>query len=375
MQLKLFILAFIPSLAFASGPNVLSNTSHFVLDISGAISILGGSAIVDQTCPSGGAGYSPGSSCGTTNSFVPPQVFPGYAVNGALSFYSANTSTPIVNHEPYGIISQSSTGYNLAMYDQDNYNTLVANSTLYNTAYCGGPSSGDAYPPIAVATILPNNFSSLASNLCGYATGIEFSMSVGYKGFDTGSASGTTASMAGVFQVLATNHPTWTWGDIKGSLRQTASNWSTGYTAFNSSGPAFGFGNINYDSANAISSTASIFLQAPGMAIDNHQYYVSITIYPFVTTRRAKEVVYIGGTWPSASSVNELTAAQISSAGGTKIFDDGGATGAQTFSYAPAASGNATFTALTLDSSGNGSRVESYNLVTESFLIGTSCLQ
>jgi hypothetical protein len=375
MQLRNLILVFLPSLVLAAGPNVLSNTSHFVLDVPNAISILGGSSTtVDQTCPSGGAGYFPGSNCGTTNSFVPAEVFVTYATNGALSFYSANTASPVINHEPYGIITQSSTGYNLLTYDQNNYNTLETNSVLYMTAYCGGPGSGDAYPPVAVSTILPNYAPSLASNSCGYATGIEFSMSQNYKGLDTNSPSGTTASMAGLFQVLAQNHPTWTWGDRKAALRQTASNWTSGYVGFNASGPAFGFGNVNYDAANGLSSTANIYLQAPGMRILNYSYYASITIYPFVTTRRAKEVVYIGGTWPSASSINEMTATQIASAGGTKIFDDGGATGAQTFSYAPVVTGSATFTAITLDSLGNGSRVESYNMVMQSFTVGTSCL-
>lgn len=375
MFIKYFLPCLISGAAFASGPNVLSNTDHIVSNAVSAISILGGSATVDQTCPTGGAGYGAGSTCGGSNSFVPSNVFPSYAVNGLLNFYAANTSTPAVNHEPYGVINQSSTGYNLAGYDQANYNTLETNGTLYMTAYCGGPGSGDAYPPIAVSTILPNTTGPLSSNSCGYATGIEFSMTAGYKGFATVSPSGTTEAMSGVYQVLAANHPTWFWGDIKGALRQTASNWSGGYAPSAGSPAGYGFGNIDYDSANAIGSTSSIFLQSPGMSIANHRYYALITLYPFVTTRRVKEVVYIGGTWPSAASGNELTAAQIASAGGTKIIDDGGSTGAQTFTYAPAATGSATFTALTLDASGNGSRVESYNLVMESFVIGTACLQ
>ena len=357
---------------FASGPNVLSNTDHIVSDVTAAISILSGSNTVDQTCPTG---TTPGVSCFSVGGpgFVSALMLPSYATNSVITNYLAGTATP-ANHAPYGVLNQSSTGYDLAL-DQSNYNALESAPALFVMAFCGGPGSDGAYPPIAMSTILPNTTGPLSGNTCGYATGIEFSMTAGYKGFATGSPSGTTEAFSGVYAVLAANHPTWTWGDVKSALRQTASNWSGGYTAFNASGPGFGFGNIDYDSANAISSTASIYLQSPGMQLLNHGHYLTIVLYPFLTTRRAKEVVYIGGTWPAASTGNELTAAQIASAGGTKIIDDGGATGTQSFTYAPAATGSAVFTALTLDASGNGSRVESFNSVSQSFVVGSACLQ
>ncbi len=360
------------SQAFASGPNVLSNTDHIVGDATVAISILGGSNTVDQTCPTGSTS---GVSCFSVGgpTFVSQGLLVTYATDAITTHYSAGTATP-VNHAPYGILNTSSTGYNL-FYDQQNYNILEAAPALSVMAFCGGPGTDGAYPPIAMSTILPNTTGPLSSNVCGYALGIEFSMTAGYKGFDTGSPSSTTEAMSGVFAVLAANHPTWTLFDAKGALRQTASNWSGGYISYNASGPGFGFGNIDYDSANAIASTASIFLQSPGMQLINHGYYLTIVLYPFLTTRRAKEVVYIGGTWPAASAGNELTAAQIAAAGGTKIVDDGGATGAQAFSYAPAVTGSAVFTALTLDASGNGSRIESFNSVAESFVVGIACLQ
>ena len=366
-----FCLAVAPALA--SGPNVLSNTDHIVGDVTAAISILGGSNTVDQTCATGGAGYGAGSTCGGVGSFVFSTLFPGYATNAVVTNYSAGTTTP-TNNAPYGVLNQSETGYYLGL-DQQSYNTLYSAPAVLVMPFCGGPGSDGGYPPIAMSTILPNTTGPLSSNTCGYAVGIEFSMTAGYKGFATGSPSGTTEAFSGVYAVLAANHPTWDWFDIKGALRQTGSNWSGGYTAFNATGPGFGFGNIDYDSANAIASTALIFLQSPGMQLINHGYYLTIVLYPFPTTRRAKEVVYIGGTWPAASAGNELTAAQIAAAGGTKIIDDGGTTGAQAFTYAPAATGSAVFTVLTLDASGNGSRIESFNSVAESFVVGTACLQ
>lgn len=179
--------------------------------------------------------------------------------------------------------------------------------------------------------------------------------------------------MAGILAVMKQNHPTWNWQDIKGALRQTASNWSTGFNQNNAG--AIGYGNVNYAAATAVASTGAIYLQAAGMAITNNNYYASITLYPYLSARRAKEVVYIGGTWPAPSTLNEMTAAQITAAGGTKIIDNGGATGVQTFTYAPAASGSATFTVVTLDAAGNGSRVENFAQISETFVVGSACLQ
>jgi len=256
----------------------------------------------------------------------------------------------------------------------------TAADAIYVMAYCGQPVTGD-YPGVASSTILP----SLAAlpqipvgggGGCGYQVGIEFSMTADYKGFATSSPSGTTEAMSGVLAMMRLSHPTWTWGDIKGALRQTTDAWSAGYAAKHTS-PAlsFGYGNINYDAATAVASTSAIYLQPPGFSVQNHGYYVTVTLYPYMSTRRSKEVVYIGGSWPASSSVNVMTAAQIASAGGTKVFDDAGATGVQTFTYAPAATGSATLTAITLDGSGNGSRVESFTQSAQSFVVGTACLQ
>jgi hypothetical protein len=195
--------------------------------------------------------------------------------------------------------------------------------------------------------------------------------------------------MAAILSALRYNHPTWTWGDIKAALRQTASNWPTAYAAYNSAslyysqysssyvtGPAFGYGNINFVAANSVS---HIYLQPPGMAIQNFGWYVVGTIYPFLQTRRAREVVYIGGSWPSpaigcgGSTCNEYTAAQIAAAGGTLVYTSSGESGVEEFVYNAPRSGSATFVALTLDSSGNGSRVENFMYNTQTFSVGAMC--
>ncbi len=378
--MKLFVfLSLFSTIAVASGPNVLSNTDHIVGSVQQAISILGGTNIVDQTCPSG---TTPGVSCFTAGGpdFLSNTVMIANAVNSNVQEFLGGTATSTGTpnaHVPYQVLNQSSTGYTLAQIDQNAYADLITNNQIYEMAYCGGPASGDLYPPIAASNILPNTTGALVSNQCGYATGIEFSMLAGYKGFATGTPSGTTEAMSGVLAVLGANHPTWSFADIKGALRQTASNWVNGYTpiATPAGVNSFGFGNIDYDAANAIGSTASIFLQGPGMRIVNHQYFAAITLYPFRSTRRVKEVIYVGGTWPAASTVNELTAAQITAAGATLVFTSNGSDLEPAFTYAPAASGTAVFRALTLDASGNGSRLESFSASSQTFLVGSACLQ
>lgn len=361
----------------ASAQNILNNTDHLAAAATGALTILGTTGVtVDQTCPSGST---PGVSCLTTGGpgFVSFATLIADANNGAATLYSANTAT-VVNNVPYKVLNSSDTAYSLAGLDQAFFSALVSGDIIYNIAYCGIPQTND-YPPVAASTILPNNrpAGTVGFQGCGYAQGVEFSMTVGYKGFDTSSPSSTTEAMTAVLATMRKNHVTWTWPDIKAALRQTASNWATGYapTATNGGVVGYGFGNVSFDAATAVGGTGSIFLQAPGLAIANYGYYASITLYPFKTARRVKEVVYIGGTWPAASAGNELTAAQVTAAGGTLVYTSNGTDSTPTFSYVPLVSGTATFRALTLDGSNNASRVESFDALVESFVVGTACLQ
>jgi hypothetical protein len=363
----------------AAAENVLSNTDHISQDAYGAIVLLGGTVgpsgtAVDQTCPTSST---PGVGCFTVGG---PQ-FLTYADIIKLASDTSGVaylwgSATVTNHAPYSVINQSSTGYTLLDLDQSYYGSLAAADQIYMMAFCGTPMAGD-YPPVRASTILPSDsslpFVPNGVSGCGYGTGIEFSMTPGYKGFATGSPSGTTEAMTGVYSMLKTNHMSWTYADVKAALRQTADSWGAGYAPYHASPLGFGFGNINYDAANALSGPSAIYLQAPGMSVQNHGYFAYVTVYPFLTTRRAREKVFVGGTWPAASTLNEMTAAQVTAAGGTLIYDSAGATGAQTFSYAPAASGTAVFTALTLDASGNASRVETFSQISTPFLLGTSC--
>jgi hypothetical protein len=66
--------------------------------------------------------------------------------------------------------------------------------------------------------------------------------------------------MAGFLAALKYAHPSWSWFDIKAALRQSASNWATGY-----SHSAFGYGYIDWSAANALGSPSSLYLQPPGL--------------------------------------------------------------------------------------------------------------
>ena len=370
--LSLFAL---PALA---APTVLSNTDHATYNVTpNVLSNLSISGVtIDQTCPTGGTGYG-GNACGSNGSFLPFSSFVTLAANAGTT-YAIGTSTTR-NSQPYTLLTQSSTGYTLAGIDQAFYSTLTTSGTLYNIAFCGTAYATD-YPPVAASTVLPSN-----GGGCAYGAGIEFSIAYGASGYYTDSPSNTTASVAAIFAAMASNHPTWTWGDIKGALRQTASNWSSGYAPCTLNGAAsctagttnsYGYGNVNYTNATAIGSTASIYLEPPGFTVQNGRYYAIFTLYPFKTTRRVSEAVYVGGTgWPAANTVNELTAAQITATGATKITTCNTANGIVTCAYmAPANSTGTTFTALTLDASGNGSRVESFSQTTQAFTVSNMCV-
>ena len=373
-QLFVVLTGLFCALAHASGPAVLNNTDHAVQDATGAIAILGGTNTVNQTCPTGTTAPTDCFTAGGPQYLVESTAIAN-AVNSGVAEYlalsSTSTGTPNTN-VPYKVINQSSTGYVVEL-DQNNYSALVANDQIYVMAYCGGPGSGDLYPPIAFSTILPNTLGALTSNDCGYASGIEFSMTSSYMGFDTSSPSGTTESLSAVVAVLRANHSTWGWGDVKGALRQTASNWSTGYTAYNATGPAYGFGNIDYTSANAISSTASIYLQGPGLTVSPQTGYAVLTLYPFKTTRRSKEAIYSVSSSYSWPVKNEYTTSDITASGATLLYTSNGTDVTPTYVYTPAASGSVTFIAFTTDGSGAYSRAESYSEQTISLTLNGKC--
>lgn len=360
----------------ANAQNILNNTGHFSSGPGSMLSVLGISGpVVSQTCPQGGNAQQ----CIDPYALVPAATFIADATDANAVLFPAGDQTAISTpnpNVPYKVLTQSYFGYSFAG-SLTHYTDLAAADVVYNYAFCNGGGLATDMPPVTYTTVLMGSLS--YEGTCTPGPGVELSMSQPYKGFSVTSVSEATALMAGVLSAMRHQHSTWTWPDIKGALRQTACNWSGGFQviATNCGGtgnPGFGFGNIDYDAAVALSSTAAVYLQSPIYTIINSNYsLLTITLYPYLQTRRAKEVFYVGGTWPAASSVNEMTAAQVAAAGGTKIFDDGGATGIQTFTYRPPLSGTYVVVGLTLDASGNASRVESYMPISQIMIVGQAC--
>jgi len=197
--------------------------------------------------------------------------------------------------------------------------------------------------------------------------GIEFLMPYTTSSqavYGGGSASDACTSSTAIFAAMRYNHPAWTWQDIKGAIRQTASNWSTGYNPLSG-----GYGVYNYSSANSVSNTSSIYLQPPNISIipNASNETATLTVYPYTQTRRDHEAVYQFNSAPNFSAINELTPSSLAALCGTLIYDDRTYSGYQTPGVTPnvtlyfASAGTYYFIPFTIDSAGNASRIESFS--------------
>jgi hypothetical protein len=357
---------------------------------------------------------SPGATANVTNAYCFSSLGPGFvaaptiianATHASQPEYEANGTAVVAPAVGYQLINQSSAQYSLAGYEQPNYTALEAGGIAYSMAFCGMPTASD-YPAVAFVTVLPTAipsgpippYTGNGAAQCAYAQGIEFSLlSTCFVGacswtpisgggsMDSSTPSATTEAMSATLVALKSNHPAWTWGDVKSVLRTTASNWTTGYAAYNSSGPAFGYGNINYSSANTYKGT--IYLQPPGMRLDSRGDYELVTLYPFMSTRRAGEVLYVYSsppTFPSPGANNEYSYAQISALastyGGALAYASSGASGEQTYTYYPAMNATVYFVAFTVDSMSNltaahYSRAEVFSTQSAKLTVSTACLR
>ncbi|HEY0340641.1 MAG TPA: hypothetical protein VGC34_07555 [Steroidobacteraceae bacterium] len=277
------------------------------------------------------------------------------SVATSLPFNSV-ASGAVVNHAPYTVINGSYCCSHGAGDDATYYQRLFVDSQILSTALAvqvGGPLPAGTAPPT-----LNTNASAPNSNNGGTGWGIEFGLSANYFGLDTSEDSWVSAEMAGFLAALQYEHSDWHWFDIKAALRQTASNWATGY-----SHSAFGYGFVAWINANAISSPANLYLQPPGMSVLNLGSSLAITLYPFRQTRRSFEVVYRVSSsykWPLK---NEYTSADIAAAGGTLLYTSNGSDNIPHFMYWAAAAGTVNLVAFTSDGLGNYSRVEEFSVV------------
>lgn len=302
MRAVLFGVLFVSTPVFAA-PNVLNNSIHAADAIRSAVSILAsgvldGAIVVDVTS--------------LDNTFDSSLVTD--AANTTRVNYSSANNAP-TNHAPYTVVTSSFGGFGTASNEPGNYGDIIAEGLIDNWAYVPTTPLPISTPPPIAVTNISRSFQPLETG-----GGVEYAMTSGYKGFDTSSPSGTTASFAGLLAVMKYNHPTWLWGDVKAALRQTATNWATGYDH-----TAFGYGNVDYDAATAVASPAALYLQPPGVALSAVGNMLSITLYPFRQTRRAFEAVYIiplAYAWPVK---NEYVAADIVASGAVLLYTSSGA--------------------------------------------------
>jgi hypothetical protein len=323
--------------AFA-GPNVLDYTSHAGPNITAGINAVLGSGFVDSS------------------------IYVDYDNNDPILDFTKTTvtffsvaSNAAVNHAPYAVINESVCCSKGQADDVTQYATLLSGGAIRSNAIAVGVggqlAAGTAPATLETTTSSPN------SGNGGTGWGMEFGISASYLGLDTSEDSWACGEMAGFLAALKLEHPTWTWFDIKAALRQTASNWSTGYNH-----TAFGYGYVNWQAANLITSTGSLYLQPPGMTITASGFTATITLYPFRQARRAYEAVYIvspGYVWPTGKS--EYTTADINAAGAILMYASNGTDVTPRFTYTLNPENRPTLIAFTTDGNGNYSRVEEFS--------------
>lgn len=335
MRTRFAVFAALACAQVYAAPNILNDTSHASNCIAPAIVAVLGGGIVDAAVH---VDYTNGDPISD-------------ATNPLATVFKVADGTPD-NNAPYVTISVSYSGYTLNL-EVVNYAALNAGGIVDDWAYVPNQVLPISTPP----PILMTNVNTTPFNTGG---GIEFGMSSNYKGLDTATPSCVTAGFSGLLVSMRYQHPTWTWGDIKGAFRQTAANWATGYNY-----AAYGYGNINYDAATALASTTAIFLQPPLMTIVAAGNQLQVTLYPFRSTRRAREVVYRVSTayaWPIK---NEYTAADIAASGGTLVYTSNGtdAVPSVLLNQTGTTPGLYNFMAFTTDDLGNYSRVEPFSAI------------
>jgi hypothetical protein len=388
VALALALLAAIPAAATnPAPPSILNNSSHEVYNDVRNFAALAINCSTSQVCsdsrpPSRTVLAINQTGPGSNVEFVNPKTLASYATRLSVPQYGVGGTTPLTPEVPYQILGQSSSwdGDLIEMVDQALYAQLQPSGVVYSWAFC--PATPSAYPPLALVTVLPDNAAAMPSGGgCGYAQGVEFSIPVGwtpispaYGSMVVRDPSSSQNAMQVVLAALRMRNPGWTWFDVKAALRQTASNWATGYAPYNPRTGGCGYGNISWTAASALSETSALYLQPPGMRIQNNISYATLTLYPFRQTRRSHEVVYAvdrSYAWPRGCKGHgrngcEYTASDLERAGinvSRPIYDSRSVAGLITpmHFYQPVANGTVTFIAFTTDGRGNYSRVESFS--------------
>lgn len=301
----------------------------------------------------------------TTNTFTLTFADASSAMLTAGPGYIGVASGTTVAHAPYPVAGLSLCGAG-PVAELNAYPDLVPNGQL--VAWAFGKIGCGSLPPHTEPSTLAATASAPNSSNGGTGPGLEFGFSSGYLGLDTTFDSWIAAELAGLLVSLERQHPSWNPFDLKAALRQTASNWATGYDD-----TQYGYGIIDYFTATALSGPSSMYLQPPGVVVNNQGYYAVISVMPYRQTRRHHEEVYSVNpayVWPIK---NEYSVADITASGSTLLYTSNGTAMVPTFTYAPAVSGTLNLIAFTVDATGHYSRVESFSKNTITLTIGTAC--
>src|SRR3989339_233350 len=280
--------------------------------------------------------------------------YAGSSANAALAATQRYNESGVLvpSQAPYNLYTSSFTGYpgdSISEYD------LSATYDLANNyAYSASPVMPAGTPPPAFF---------VAPGITTYPSGYGAEWRLDQTIFCSSSLSCLTAANAGMMSALrylhSTSTPAWNWFDVKAALRQTGANWATGYSR-----TAYGFGQVNYTTANALSSS-QILLQPPAVTVATSTGRINFTIYPFKQTRRIKEVLFQFSSSP-AFQAGELTLSAIEALGGTKITEYTSLTATST-SPIFATTTDKYFVWLTADnatdSAANFSRIDTYSIL------------
>jgi hypothetical protein len=348
--------------AFAATPPVLVNSAHGANYLYADFLILHPELsspavlIIDDRC----VGATTALACVSSTTFDVNIVADTQNTSLANAANNGTYQYPVDN-APYILVNNSFTGYTLTgAGDPATYAQLQAYGVMMCWAFVQALPAGTA-PPITSTTVTAT---SGPASLAGSNPGLEFGMANNYEGFDTSAPSWVTAALTAVLDAMKVDHPDWNWQDIKAALRQTASNWATGWD------PAqFGYGAIDYNAATAVAGTAAIYLQPPILQASGVNGQISITLYPYRSSRRHHEVVYLvpdNYTFPMASELTARDIANLTRAGGRLVFTSNATDMiphgvASSECLTRGAGGSYTLVALTTDNAGAYSRVESWS--------------
>ena len=239
------------------------------------------------------------------------------------------------------------------LFDTAMYQVLSKNGLVHVYAYEPRKSQPSGAPPPAVFVTV---------NLYGRKTGggIEFCVPKKYMNGhgQSDTPSGATAQVAGLMACLKYNHPYWNWFDIKAALRSTSSNFKTGYNPNN-----WGYGSIDYRSANALTDSAQLPLFPPATVMGTKEHdTVVFAINSFKQTRRAADALFIFNLRPIPTQ-KELSLEELSAMGGRLLYTGDRSETANTCSLRVTGNSPAYFVWLTKDAHGRYSRIEPYSIL------------